>query len=143
MVPSGAGQRPLFGAGVGQEHKTVPLSVRLREMREDSGYFCRAVLELQKWGGASLTTLGALQCLHLFTLLSGGAAEMRDVLGRMAWQVRELGLHQVDSAGLFAQEDRVDRLFYTTLHEDKWVFLPSSSESDHGKYRRKWQTSGV
>ena len=49
---------PAFGAGVRQEPKTVPLSVRLREMREDSGYFCRAVLELQKWGGASLTALG-------------------------------------------------------------------------------------
>ena len=44
---------------------------------------------------------------------------MRDVLGRMAWQVREMGLNMADSAALFAQEDRVDRLFYTTLHEDK------------------------
>lgn len=112
-------QAPTFGAGVRQEQKTVPLSVRLREMREDSGYFCRAVLELQQWGGASLTALGTLHCLHLFTLLSGGAAEMRDVLGRMAWQVREMGLHAVDPAALFAAEDRVDRLFYTTLHEDK------------------------
>lgn len=63
--------------------------------------------------------LGALHCLHLFTLLSGGASEMRDVLCRMVWQVRELGLHRADSLSNFPLEDRVERLFYTTLHEDK------------------------
>jgi hypothetical protein len=44
---------------------------------------------------------------------------MRDVLGRMVWQVRELGLHRADSLSNFPLEDRVERLFYTTLHEDK------------------------
>lgn len=52
---SATGQRMDGGA---YAQTTVPLSVRLREMREDSGYFCRALLELQNWGSASLTALG-------------------------------------------------------------------------------------
>ena len=74
-----------FSAGVKQEHKTVPLSVRLREMREDSGYFCRAMLELQKWGGASLTALGRSSSLEgLLERCEGTGCELELIIRYIA-----------------------------------------------------------
>jgi hypothetical protein len=48
---------------------------------------------------------------------------MRGILGRMAWQVRELGFHRDATAKLYPASDSADRLFFMTLYKDRQVYL--------------------
>lgn len=60
-----------------------------------------------------------LHIIHLYVLAVGGAQDMRNMLGRMAWQVMELGLHRAVTARNYPAGDRVDRLFFMTLYKDR------------------------
>ena len=64
--------------------------------------------------------------LHLYVLAAGGPQDMRDILGRMAWQVKELGFHRDVTAKLYPASDAADRLFFMTLYKDRCAPAHSS-----------------
>ncbi|BEJ13893.1 hypothetical protein CspHIS471_0310670 [Cutaneotrichosporon sp. HIS471] len=90
------------------------------EAREDVTYFRMALGHLDAFGAASCTALCALHCLHLFAQIIGGPEDTRELLGAMAWQARELGLHRRETAAAYPAADRVGQLFFSTMYKDTW-----------------------
>lgn len=50
---------------------------------------------------------------------------MRDLLQRMAWQVRELGLHKIATSQLYSPHDMVQPLTAAFVYTDTSVHAPS------------------
>jgi len=47
--------------------------------------------------------------------------DMRDILGQMAWQVKELGLHRTSTSKLYPPQDMVQHLTAAFVYTDMWV----------------------
>jgi hypothetical protein len=49
---------------------------------------------------------------------NAGPAELQEWMDLMAWQVRELGLHRLNTAALYSPEDMVGPLFAAIFYSD-------------------------
>lgn len=68
---------------------------------------------------SSLTSIaGALFCLVPYMYANAGPAELQEWMDMMAWQVRELGLHRLNTAALYSPEDMVGPLFAAIFYSD-------------------------
>jgi hypothetical protein len=61
---------------------------------------------------------GALFCLSSYVTPHGGMQDMRDILGQMAWQVKELGLHRIATSKLYPAQDMVQHLTAAFVYTD-------------------------
>jgi hypothetical protein len=52
---------------------------------------------------------------------------LRALLGRLAWQCKELGIHRSASCRSYPRADKVEQLFYGALYKDAWVSPAESS----------------
>jgi hypothetical protein len=78
------------------------------------------VIVILNWvNNADITFAVALHIIHTAALLVAGPEEVQSLLGRMAWQCRELGIHRHVTARSYAPADKIERLFYTTLYKDR------------------------
>ena len=59
---------------------------------------------------------------------------MKDLLQRMAWQVRELGLHKIATSQLYSPHDMVQPLTAAFVYTDTSVHPPSLSVFLIGRY---------
>lgn len=109
--------------------------------RSDAEWFRRAILMLEQCLGPSYTALsefelylcarvcltdrgeGALHCLHMHSMRAGGVSETRDVLGRMATQVRELGLQRDRGIREHPEEVKLEKMLFGTVYKDRQVSL--------------------
>lgn len=104
--------------------------------RSDAEWFRRSLVQLGRCPKATYTTLrrsrrwksrgqltmiGALHCLHMHSMRAGGVPETRDVLGRMAKHVRELGLHRDPAVVKHPEEDKLEKMLFGTLYKDRSV----------------------
>ncbi|KAL1410456.1 hypothetical protein Q8F55_004467 [Vanrija albida] len=86
--------------------------------REDLTYFHRACQAMTRWGRPSVWSLWGLSCLVPYSIATAGPAETDFLLDRMVMHVRELGIHQRGTAGLYPAEDMVGLLFSAFFYMD-------------------------
>lgn len=91
--------------------------------REDLTYFHRACQAMTAWGRPSVWSLWGLSCLVPYSIATAGPAETDFLLDRMVMHVRELGIHQRETAALYPAEDMVGLLFNAFFYMDTWVKL--------------------
>lgn len=53
---------------------------------------------------------------------AGGVPETRDILGRMASHVRELGLHRDIAIKNNPEEEKLEKMLFGTLYKDRQVY---------------------
>ncbi|ORY31058.1 hypothetical protein BCR39DRAFT_104326 [Naematelia encephala] len=83
--------------------------------RDHAEWYKRSIVELDGWSQASTESLIALHFLHMYTVQAGGILETRDVLKRMAVQVRGLSIHHWPS------DERDAKLLFATIYKDRLV----------------------
>jgi hypothetical protein len=97
--------------------------------REDVTYYRMSKDAVQAWNRPSVDALctyraiaglivGALFCLSSYVTPHGGMQDMRDILGQMAWQVKELGLHRIATSKLYPPQDMVQHLTAAFVYTD-------------------------
>ncbi|WOO79139.1 putative transporter [Vanrija pseudolonga] len=86
--------------------------------REDLTYFHRACQAMTRWGRPSVWSLWGLSCLVPYSIATAGPAETDFLLDRMVMHVRELGIHQRETAALYPSEDMVGLLFSAFFYMD-------------------------
>lgn len=62
----------------------------------------------------------------MHSMRAGGVPETRDVLGRMATHVRELGLHRDVTIKHHSEEEKLEKMLFGTLYKDRQVWDTSA-----------------
>lgn len=57
----------------------------------------------------------------MHSMRAGGVAETRDILGRMATQVRELGLQRDRAVKQHPEEEKLEKMLFGTVYKDRSV----------------------
>ncbi|GFZ48450.1 hypothetical protein JCM24511_06198 [Saitozyma sp. JCM 24511] len=125
-----------------EDDEVGPAGMDTEEETDDIAFFRLAMAALDHWGGASPTALTALDLLHMFLINRGGPNELRALLGRLAWQCKELGVHRTASCRSYPRADKVEQLFYGALYKDAWfaTLYLGRPYFTHGEFEHTWTT---
>lgn len=118
-------------------HREITMTDLNTTDRSDAEWFRRCISMLDQCERASCTALSecaidkqapmneltlfaeALHCLHMHSMRAGGVSETRDILGRMASQVRELGLQRDRGSTEHPEEEKLEKMLFGTIYKDR------------------------